>query len=176
MLNLDKSYLDNIALQLTYTSPTDEDVIATHKLERFWKKRTELAWALVHIMHAVHNSGYLHNDISLDNIMLHFPSDESRIYIGVCDWGMTIYAFEALKSLYVFTSQREMDNALRARWWMTPKITYLHQANWNVQTIPSLSRASEEYAICKIAIALNKDNMSEEYWKLNQEMANMCKM
>jgi len=73
MLTLDKSYPDNIALHLTYVLPMVADVIAVQQLARFRKKRMELAWALVHIMHAVHDAGYLHNDISLDNIMLHFP-------------------------------------------------------------------------------------------------------
>jgi len=100
---------------------------------------------LIHIMHAVHDVGYLHNNISLDKIILHFPKDESHVYIGVCDWGMTTYASEPPKSLYVFTSQCEMDNALQMRWWVTKKIVYLHQKNGDVQIIPSLSIAFEEY-------------------------------
>jgi len=69
-----------------------------------------------------------------------------------------------------------MDDASQARWWVTKKIAYLHQRNEDVQIIPSLSRASEEYVVCKIAKVINKDNMSKEYWKLNQKMANMYKM
>jgi len=69
-----------------------------------------------------------------------------------------------------------MDDALQVRWWVTKTIAYLHQRNEDVQIIPSLSRASEEYMVCKIVKAIKKDNMSEEYWKLNQETTNTCKM
>jgi hypothetical protein len=50
----------------------------------------ELTLALLNIMNAVYVVGHLYNDISPDNIMFHFPKDESRVYIGVCDWGMTM--------------------------------------------------------------------------------------
>ena len=175
MLNLDKSYPDNIPMRLAYSSPSEDDVVAAHKLARFRKKRTELAWALLHIMYGVHVARYLHNDISLDNILLHFPMDESCVYIGVCDWGMSTYATEPPKSLYMFQSAREMEDALAKRWWVTPQIAYLHEKHGDVPIIPSLSRASEEYAVCKIAKAINRDCMSEEYYKLNKETQSMSK-
>jgi hypothetical protein len=156
MLNLDNDYPDNIYVRLQYSNPTKSDVTKAFHLARFRKKRTELAWALVHIMNAVHVSGHLHNDISPDNIMFHFPDDESRVYIGICDWGMTTVATEPMKSLYTFTSASEMNEALTRRWWVDPSIAYLHRRDANVEIIPHLSRASEEYAIGKIAQRINK--------------------
>jgi serine/threonine-protein kinase RIO1 len=45
-----------------------------------------LAWAFINIMNAVHHCEILHNDLSKDNIMLHFSSDKPNVvYIGVCD-------------------------------------------------------------------------------------------
>jgi serine/threonine protein kinase len=172
MLNLDNDYPDNIYVRLQYSNPTESDVTKAFHLARFRKKRTELAWALVHIMNAVHVSGHLHNDISPDNIMFHFPDDESRVYIGICDWGMTTVTTEPMKSLYTFTSASEMNEALTRRWWVDPSIAYLHRRDANVEIIPHLSRASEEYAIGKIAQRINKQCMSENYSKLQR--GNKC--
>jgi len=83
MLNLDNDYLDDIFLCVAYSKPTPKEVNATHRFKQWKKKRTKLAWALVHIMNVVYVAGHLHNDISLDNIMFHFPKDESCVYIGV---------------------------------------------------------------------------------------------
>jgi serine/threonine protein kinase len=65
----------------------DELLCAEH-LRRFQRKRMELAWMLLHIMDEVHKNHNLHNDISPDNILLHFPEEESKVYIGVCDWAL----------------------------------------------------------------------------------------
>jgi hypothetical protein len=117
MMRLDQYYPDNIAVRVMYEPRiTEEEIIAAKNLKRFRAKRVELAWALLHIMNAVHIAGHLHNDISPDNIMFHFPEDESRVYIGVCDWGMTTVMSEPMKSLYTFTSTAEKDEAIRMRW------------------------------------------------------------
>jgi hypothetical protein len=47
-----------------------------------------MAWAFVNIMNVVHHNGILHNDLSKDDMMLHFPPNKLDIvYIGMCDWG-----------------------------------------------------------------------------------------
>jgi hypothetical protein len=166
MLNLDNAYGDDIYARVMHPNTSEEDHIKADRLRRFRKKRTELAWAFVNIMSEVHMSNNLHNDLSLDNILLHFPEDESRIYIGVCDWGMTTKAIEPMKSLYTFTSEQEMTKTLRDRWWVDPTIAYLHKRDADVEIIPRLTKTSEAYAVAKIAIRINKDNMSEDYWKL----------
>jgi len=126
-------------------------------------------------MRAVHNVGNLHNDISLDNIMFHFQADESCVYIGVCNWGMTTLAAEPPKSLYVFTFAREKNEALAKRWWVNLAIAYVHEKNKDVGIVPTLSRTSEEYGVYKIAKPSNKDNMLEGYHKLNMETKSMSK-
>jgi serine/threonine protein kinase len=46
----------------------------------------KLAWAFINITKAIHHCGILHNDLSKDNIMLHFPLDKlDVVYISVCD-------------------------------------------------------------------------------------------
>ncbi len=39
-------------------------------------------------MNIVHHCKILHNNLSKDNIMLHFPIDKPNVmYISLCDWG-----------------------------------------------------------------------------------------
>jgi serine/threonine protein kinase len=85
MFNLDNRYGDNIAARVAYENTSGDELLCAEHLRWFRKKRMELAWALLHIMDEVHKSHNLHNDISLDNILLHFPEEESKVYIGVCD-------------------------------------------------------------------------------------------
>lgn len=174
MLAIDDDYPENIQVRLMWKPVSEEEVVRAYRLGRWRKKRTELAWALIHIMNAVHLAGHLHNDISPDNIMFHFPEDESRVYIGVCDWGMTTIATEPMQSLYTFTSEGEKEEALKKRWWVDPSIAYVHKRNADVEIIPKLSRVSEEYAIGKIAQRINKGCMSEAYWKKQRENARTC--
>ena len=113
-------------------------------------------------------SNNLHNDLSPDNILLHFPLNESRVYIGVCDWGMTTFASEPMWSMYTFTSAAERNKTLAERWWVDPAIAYLHKRDADVEVIPQLTKTSEAYAVAKIASRINKRNMSENYWKLQK--------
>ena len=175
MLNLDSNFPRDINMRLLHCNPTEKEVVEAFRLGRFRKKRTELAWALVHIMNEVHSAGHLHNDLSPDNIMLHFPEDESRVYIGVCDWGMTTLATDPMKSLYTFTSESERDETLRRRWWLDPAITYVHKKDADVEIIPYLSRATEEYAVGKIAQRIQNEEMSVHYFNLQGGRPGMCK-
>ncbi len=67
-----------------------------------------LAWAFLCIMNVVQQSKTLHNDLSQDNIMLHFPPDNlSVIYIGVCDWGEVGRLGEDNPSPYGFVTKEK---------------------------------------------------------------------
>lgn len=169
MLNRDRLYGEDVFVHFRFGNDSDEELIRAHQLVRFRKKRTELAWALLHIMNEVHKSNNLHNDLSPDNILLHFPQDESRVYIGVCDWGLTTKATEPMQSLYTFTNAEQMAETLRRRWWVDPRVAYLHKRDADVQIIPKLSRASEEYATARIAQRINAKTMSKDYEKLQRE-------
>ena len=69
-------------------------------------------------MNEVHKSHNLHNDLSSDNILFHFPDDESKVYIGVCDWGLASKDSEQGQSPYTFTNAEQMSETLRRRWWV----------------------------------------------------------
>jgi serine/threonine protein kinase len=65
------------------------------------KKRAHLAWALMNIMAAVSVEDVLHNDLSPNNVLLHFPiNDDNVVNIEVCDWGLATWTGEVAPSLY----------------------------------------------------------------------------
>jgi serine/threonine protein kinase len=50
------------------------------------------AWAFINIMNVIHHFRILHNDLSKDNIMLHFPLDKLDVmYIVFCNWGEVVH-------------------------------------------------------------------------------------
>ena len=56
------------------------------RIVAFQKNRAMLAWALIYLMDLVHQAKIIHNDLTLSNILLHFPEDNVHtVYIGVCD-------------------------------------------------------------------------------------------
>jgi len=111
MLNLDVDYATNIFIWLMHSHLIETGIQEATYLTKFRKKRKELAWALLHIMNAAH----LHNDHFPHNIMFHFPQDESRVYIAVCNWSMTTIAATPSKSLYTFTSASDKTTTLARR-------------------------------------------------------------
>jgi serine/threonine protein kinase len=123
MFNLDNRYGDNIAARVEYDNTSGDELLCAEYLRRFRKKRTELAWALLHIMDEVHKSHNLHNDISPDNILLHFPEEESKVYIGVCDWGLATKSMEPMKSLYTFRDKKSKDEKMEGKWWVDPAMS-----------------------------------------------------
>ncbi len=63
----------------------------------------KLIGAFINIMNVVHHCGLLHNNLSKDNIMLHFlVSKLDVVYIGMCDWGEARRLQEVKPSLYGF--------------------------------------------------------------------------
>jgi serine/threonine protein kinase len=124
---------------------------------------------LLHIMDEVHKSHNLHNDISPDNILLHFPEEESKVYIGVCDWGLVTKSTEPMKSFYTFRNKKSKDEKMEGRWWVDPTIVYVYNLHADAQVIPLLSRASEEYAVAKIAARIFGSHMSEDYYNRQKD-------
>jgi hypothetical protein len=169
MFNLDNRYSDDIAARVAYDNTSGDELLHAEHLRRFRKKRTELAWALLHIMDEVHKSHNLHNDISPDNILLHFPEEESKVYIGVCDWGLATKSTEPMKSLYTFRDKKSKDEKIQGRWWVDPAIVYVHNPHADAQVIPLLTRALEEYAVAKIAARIFGSHMSEDYYNRQKD-------
>ncbi|KAG0621197.1 hypothetical protein M758_3G001500 [Ceratodon purpureus] len=168
MLNRDMDYGDDVFVHLNFGNYPEDEVIRADQLVRFRQHRTELAWALLHIMDEVHKSHHLHNDISPDNILLHFPMDESRVYIGVCDWGLSTALREPMQSLYTFTKREDMEETLQRRYWVDPRVAFLYKAGEDHQIVPKYSIASEEFATARIAQRINGMTMSTAYEQLQR--------
>jgi hypothetical protein len=67
-------------------------------------------------MNVIHHYGIFHNDLSKDNIMLHFLTYKPNVvYISVCDWGEAVHMQEVIRSMYAFSKERfhqHEENAL----------------------------------------------------------------
>jgi hypothetical protein len=74
-----------------------------------------------------------------------------------------------MKLLYTFTNAQTMIQTLIDMWWMDPMVAYSHMQGTNVEIIPQLTKTLEEYAIAKLAAKINKENMLEDYHKLQRE-------
>jgi hypothetical protein len=64
-----------------------------------------------------------------------------------------------MKLLYTFTNEQTK----------IPMVAYSHMQGTNVEIIPQLTKTLEEYAIAKLAAKINKENMLEDYHKLQRE-------
>ena len=154
MFNLDNHYGNNIAAQVSYDNTSGDGLLHAEHLRRFWKKRTELVQALLHIIDEVHKSHNLHNNISPDNILLHFP-EKSKVYIRIYDWDLATKSTKPMKSLYTFRDRRSKDEKMGGRWWLNPAIVYVHNPHADIQVILVLSKALEEYVIVRTRIIEN---------------------
>jgi tRNA A-37 threonylcarbamoyl transferase component Bud32 len=76
------------------------------QLVAFRQNHVNLAWTFINIINAIHHFGILHNDLSKDNIMLHFLPDKlNSMYIGIYDLGEAEWLQEVMPSLYGFTKE-----------------------------------------------------------------------
>jgi hypothetical protein len=120
-------------------------------------------------MNEMHRNNNLYNDIFLNHILLDFPTNELLVYMEVIDWNMATKSMEQMKLLYTFSKAQTMTQTLAEKWWVDPKVAYLHRRDADVEIIPLLSKPLEEYAIAKLVAKINRENMSEDYHKLQRE-------
>jgi hypothetical protein len=86
----------------------------------FRQNHVKLAWAFINIMNVAHHC-VLHNDLSKDNIMLHFLLNKwDFVYIGVSNWGEVEHLPKVTPSLYGFANTTKNHNFLGS------------QLDWNV--------------------------------------------
>ena len=70
---------------------------------------------------------------------------------------MAFKSMEQMKSLYISTNVQSMTQTLAKRWWVDPRIAYLHRQGVDADITPLLLKTSEEYAIAKIVARINKE-------------------
>ena len=142
---------------------TPQTMQEAKRLMAYRRKRTELAWALLCIVDAVQQCYVLHNDITPENIMLHFPNNDGRtIWIGLCDWGMGSRINEETPSLYQFNCPRKLQSTQMKRWWVAPELMYMtgqtgtsSSPNCMVKP-PCVSIHTDGYSIGKLAMKVWK--------------------
>ena len=143
---------------------------AAKRVEVFRKKHHELAWTFLNTMNNVHHCHTLHNDMSPDNILLHFlPDSNDKVYIGVCDWAMAGNFNDLKESLYIHESEEAKARMLRQRWWIALELSYVllqpgSSRDPNYERRPSFTPKSEAYAVGQIAYRIYGDNLSPEYF------------
>ena len=149
----------------------------------FRNQRTELAWTLLNIMNNIHQSHILHNDLSPDNILLHFEPENhpQQVYIGVCDWALSSNSTFPRESVYWASTMeaREKERSpIDGRWWVAPELYYFPPPPGSVRDVqfeskPRHTFQSETYAIGKIALRIAGRDLSHEYFNMQcKEEAN----
>jgi hypothetical protein len=64
-------------------------MLELEKILVFCSKLAKLALSLIKIMDGVHKGRILYNNISLSNILFHFPRNHvDRVYLGMCGWSL----------------------------------------------------------------------------------------
>jgi hypothetical protein len=77
---------------------------------------------------------------------------------------------EPMKSLYTLWDKKSKDEKIEGRWWVDPAIVYVYNPHADTRVIPLLSRASEEYAVAKIAARIFGSHMSEDYYNRQKDL------
>ena len=83
------------------------------QVERFWKEQVKFSWALKWLMLELRNGSVQHNNLFINNIMLHWDLDKN-LKIGVCDWECTSHMGEDVKSLW-HTDTKEPKKKIQSR-------------------------------------------------------------
>jgi serine/threonine protein kinase len=139
-------------------------------VEVFRKRRHVLAWTFLNTMNNVHHCHSLHNDMSPDNVLLHFPpNSEDKVYIGICDWAMAGNFNDLKESLYIHESQEARARMMRNRWWVAPKFNYVLPLPRSTRDVdferrPKFTPKIEMYAVGRIAHWIYDGNLSLEYF------------
>jgi len=69
----------------------------------------------------------IHNPLSKDNIMLHFPPNKLNVmYIGVCNWGEVECLQEVSPLLYGFTKEQDATNTKNMCWWVVIELFFVY--------------------------------------------------
>jgi len=77
-------------------------------------------------MNVIHHCEILHNDLSKDNIMLHFSADKlDVVYIGVCNWGEAECLDKVIPSLYGFAKEQDATNTKKIHWWVALNLFFV---------------------------------------------------
>ena len=95
------------------------------KVTLYRRNRAKLALSLLIIVEKCHAPGIQHNDLSPGNILLYFlPMDKTKIFLGICDWGIACHVSEEVASNYSYRSEEEMAMQQRLCQHVAPELFY----------------------------------------------------
>ena len=144
---------------LFYSGP---DFESRKRLVAYRKNQAYLAWALMCIVNIVHKHDVLHNDLNPNNVMLHFPQDrEDVIFIGVCDWGMSMWVNEEASSNYGKESTEAMEKHKEKYYYATSKLFHV-QGKRDIPISSKNGLQIQAHNIIKVLFcrSLGKENIS----------------
>jgi serine/threonine protein kinase len=128
----------------------------TRRVEVFRKKCHKLVWTFLNTMNNVHHCHTLHNDMSPNNVLLHFPpNSEDKVYICICDWAMAGNFNDLKESLYIHENQEARTRVMQHRWWVVPELNNVllplgSTLDPDFQWWPQFTPKNETYAMGKI--------------------------
>ena len=105
-----------VAILINSKDDYQKKLDAGKHVEVFWKKGRELAWTFLNTMNNIHHCHTLHNNMSLDNVMLHFlPKSKIKVFRGICDWTMVGNFNDFKESFYILQELRgkDQDNTIQ---------------------------------------------------------------
>ena len=142
------------------------------------RNRAKLALSLLIIVEKCHAHGIQHNDLSPGNILLHFPPmDKTKIFLGVCDWGMACHVSKEVASNYGYKSEEVMAMQQRLRQHVAPELFYVfgprgcetcleHQKKMHVYT-----KGGDAYAAGKLASMIWQEDPDNEMVRTSEQVA-----
>ena len=104
-------------------------------------------------MEALHGANVQHNDLSIDNIMLHWETDGS-LKIGVCDWGCATHSGEEVSSLWHAETPEAKEELKNDKFWVARELFYI-QNRKHQDKPPYYTKEAECYTVGKIARQLS---------------------
>ena len=164
----------HITLQAVFLIDSNDDyqkkLDAARLVEVFRKKHHELAWTFLNTMNNVHHCHTLHNNMSLDNVMLHFlPNSVDKVYIDICDWAMARNFNDLKESLHIHESQEARTRIMEHKWWIALEWNYVLPPLRSTRDVdfkeqPKFALKNETYVVGKIAEWIYGGNLFIEYY------------
>jgi serine/threonine protein kinase len=148
------------------------------RLVLYRKKRAYLAWALMNIMAVVSVEDVLHNDLSPNNVLLHFPiNDDNVVNIGVCDWGLATWTGEVAPLFYGKPNDTLLDKTKKRYNWIAPELFHLTGEPGSATSPRRAGKAhactvlSNSYTVGMLAKKMYMGDSTSEFFQKNRDLA-----
>jgi Protein kinase domain len=154
------------------------DFLARKQLITYRKHRAYLAWALMCIVDVMHKEDVMHNDLNPNNIMLHFPpEDDSRVFIGICDWGMASWSGEDKISNYGKPTEAELAKTKASYICAAPELFHLYGKRGTPQSPMRIgldhkhTMVSESFSVGVLATKIYHGDSTSNLFQSNRDLS-----